>query len=184
MSSSREVKWAWKQQPPGGQAHATDSTLNTPLKLSCSNLCISQWLHAQKKHMYIVATWCYNDVVLKNTSKPQELVSSSFCISQQHKFATAAPVNSWEESFDQTMHVTPPLWAFSYRRTHWPVATRQTLIWPSWEPLASSSESLLKATAMTAFSCIMKLPSPALLEDVKSVPQAKRRQAASDFLRS
>ena len=70
----------------------------------------------------------------------------------------AQPVSSWVESFDHVMQVTPSLWAFSYRRTHWPVATRQTLICPSWEPLASSSESLLKATAMTAFSCIIKLP--------------------------
>ena len=62
------------------------------------------------------------------------------------------------ESLDQVMQVMPSPCAFSKRRTHCPLFTRQILINPSCEPLAKSSLSLLKATAMTAFSCIMKLP--------------------------
>ncbi len=54
------------------------------------------------------------------------------------------------------MHVMPLLCAFSYFLRHWPVWIFQTFILPSWAPVASISESLLKHKHKTASSIIMK----------------------------
>mmetsp|Transcript_85730 Transcript_85730/g.243130 ORF Transcript_85730/g.243130 Transcript_85730/m.243130 type:complete len:381 (-) Transcript_85730:280-1422(-) len=78
-------------------------------------------------------------------------------------------VSSCVESLDQEMWVIPSPCARSYRRAHWPVATRQTFSCPAWQPVARSSDSLEKATAMTAFSCIMKLPSSWYWRSLRSI---------------
>ena len=139
MCTSCEVKRAWYKAQSGEPNRTRFAPYLSPIQVESPGIWKHLWHNMAQQSNWMLLILCK--------------LLCDFC-----HCPVAQPVSSWVESFDHVMQVTPSLWAFSYRRTHWPVATRQTLICPSWEPLASSSESLLKATAMTAFSCIIKLP--------------------------
>ena len=66
-------------------------------------------------------------------------------------------LSTWLLSRENCRQVTPFTCAFSKRRRHCPVWMRQTFTFPSCDPDASISESLLNAMHSTASSIIMKL---------------------------
>lgn len=71
--------------------------------------------------------------------------------------ASKDALSTWLLSRENCRQVTPLICAFSKRRRHCPVWMRHTFTFPSCEPDASISESLLNDMHSTASSIIMKL---------------------------